>query len=426
MNRQQPPARAITTDRLHAALREVGSAPDPRYLEEIVARAQDTRQRPAWTYPERLLPMSIAVRREAMPRAALLIAVLLLLVALFATAVALTGSPTRPPVPLVVTNGIIAFPSGGNIEVVQPDGTGRRVLVSSGTEVNNMSFSPDGRRIAYFVRNGANWDLMVADADGSHPLRVASGAYLDTSTPEWSPDGTRIAYSAPTNPTGAAPSCAGFGTQNGDFCYSRIYLAMADGSGAHQIGDPALDARSPSWSPDGTTIAFGGGNATPGMNVRLYLMNSDGTNVRTFSSVRGTDWAFVKSDWSPDGSKIVTQASATDNLSQWDIWAIDAKTGDATNIGARDGVDEIIPSWAPDRDALVWWADTIILRDVGAAPVDLQVPSAGIPFWSPDGRLLSSISDAGELVVNDLHGDVKFRIGGASDKPAWQALRSGG
>jgi Tol biopolymer transport system component len=370
--------------------------------------------------------MSIAIRREAMPRAAILIAVVLLLIALIATAVALTGSPTRPPAPLVVTNGMIAFTSGSNIEAVQPDGTGRRVLVSSGTEVNNMSFSPDGRRFAYFVKNGANWDLIVADADGSHSIRVASGAYLDTSIPEWSPDGTRIAYSASTSPTGAAPSCAGFGTQNGDFCYSRIFVAQADGSGAHQIGDPTLDARGVSWSPDGSTIAFGGGNATPGINVRLYVMNSDGTNVRTLGSVRGTDWAFVQTDWSHDGSKIVGQASAADDINEWDIWVIDAKTGEGTNVGAKVGVDEIIPSWAPDRDALVWMADGIILREAGAAPIDLQVPSAGIPFWSPDGRLLSSVSDAGDLVVNDLRGDVKFRIAGASDKPAWQGLVSGG
>ena len=425
MNRQQPSARAITSDRLHAALREVGSSVDPGYLDEIVARAQHTRQRPAWTYPERLLPMSIAIRREAMPRAAILIAALLLLIALIATAVALTGSPTRPPAPLVVTNGMIAFPSGSNIEAVQPDGTGRRVLVSSTTEVADLSFSPDGRRFAYWVRNGALSDLFIADADGSHPLRAAGG-YPDTSTPEWSPDGTRIAFSAPTMPTGTVTSCTGSGIQNGDFCSSRIFIALADGSGAHQIGDPTLDARGVSWSPDGTTIAFGGGNATPGINVRPYLMNSDGTNVRTLGAVRGTDWAFVQTGWSHDGSKIVGQASAADNLSEQDIWVIDAKTGEATDVGAKVGVDEIIPSWAPDRDALVWSADGIILREAGRAPIDLHVPSAGIPIWSPDGKLVSSISDAGQLVVYDLRGDVKFTIAGGIDKPAWQALRSGG
>ena len=84
-------------------------------------------------------------------------------------------------------------------------------------------------------------------------------------------------------------------------------------------------------------------------------MDADGSNVRQLSDVVGSDWAFVRVDWSHDGTKIVGQAGAADDIANWDIWVINADGSGATNVGAHpQGIDEIIPSWAPDRDALAW------------------------------------------------------------------------
>src|SRR4029078_5437419 len=125
------------------------------------------------------------------------------------------------------------------------------------------------------------------------------------------------------------------------------------------------------WSPDGSTIAFGGGNANPNVGVHLYLMDADGRDVRQLSNVVGSDWEFIRLDWSNDGTKIVGQAGAADNISDWDIWVISADGSDATNVGAHpQGIDEVLPSWAPDRDALAWWANGVVLQEEGAAPVD--------------------------------------------------------
>ena len=429
MNSSDPQRRSITTHRFGAALGEVGGAARPGYLDDIVTRARSTRQRPTWTFPERWLPMSIAVRRERIPRAALLFALLLLvLMAALATTIVLTGAPTRPPAPLVVSNGPIAFDSGNDIVTVQPDGSGRHVLVHGTTPKSQVSFAPDGRRMAYWSQNGALYDLVVADPDGSHPTTIAPGVIEPTEgVLGWSPDGTRIAYSSRTAPPVFGSACSGSGSQNGDFCSSRIYVAPVDGSGPRQVGDQTLDARSPAWSPDGSTIAFGGGNATPGINVRLYLMNADGSNVRQLSAVRGTDWAFMRTGWSRDGSKIVTQASAANDLNEWDIWVIDAKTGDATDVGAHvGGGDEILPTWAPDRDALAWIINGIVLKEPGAQPVDIPA-GGGPPVWSPDGKFVASISSANKLQVTDLHGNVTLTVDGPTDdRVSWQSIRSGG
>jgi Tol biopolymer transport system component len=430
MNRSDQQVRSFTADRLGTALHEVGGVARPDYLDDIVTRAQGTRQRPTWTFPERWLPMSVAVRRQGIPRGAVLFAVLLLLlVAAFAATVVFTGSQTRPPVPFVVSNGEIAFVSGNDIVAVQPDGSGRHVLVTGGTPKDGVSFSPNGQRMAYWSANGALHDLVVANADGSQPTTVVPGVIEPTGPPYpvWSPDGTKLAFSSRTEPSSAASSCAGSGVQNGDFCTSRIFVAPVDGSGARQVGDASMDARSPAWSPDGSTIAFGGGNATPGMDVRLYLMNADGSDVRQVSAVKGSDWAFQRTGWSPDGSQIVTQASAANDPNEWDIWVIDATTGAATDVGAQvGGGDEVLPAWAPDRDALAWLMNGLIIKEPGAQPKTIQ-SKGGLPFWSPDGRLIVSNADVNTLQVIDMTGAVKFSVDGAtSDSPSWQSIRAGG
>ena len=244
--------------------------------------------------------------------------------------------------------------------------------------------------------------------------------------PAWSPDGRSITYSARTTQPGI---CAGNGTADGDFCTSRIFVVAADGTGSNQVGDPALDARSPAWSPDGSTIAFGGGNASQA--VHLYVMDAAGTNVRQLSDVTGTVYAFIRNSWSPDGKMVAGQASAANGSADpWDTWIITVDGGAATAVGIHDAdADEILPSWAPDRNALAWtWNGRTVLKDVAAAPVDLP-PPAGMPFWSPDGKLLAAThsqtsagTDANTLSVLGLDGDVRFSLPGATDWVSWQPL----
>lgn len=362
--------------------------------------------------------MDIAVRRQGVPRAVLVFAVLALLMTLLVATVAFIGSRSAPPPLAAATNGLIAFASDSDIVVVETDGSDRRTLISAPSELGGMAYSPDGRRLAYWSRAlSGTWDLTVVDTDGGNPVTVASGiTELTAPRPAWSPDGASIAYSARTQPAEGSSCQRG----EGDFCTSRVFTAAADGSGAQQIGDPDLDARGPDWSPDGSTIAFGGGNASPSIGVHLYLMDADGSNVRQLSDVIGSGWAFLQVDWSHDGKKIVGQASAADDIAEWDIWVINADGSGATNVGAHDGGDEVLPSWAPDRDALAWWWNGVVLLEEGAEPVDFPGAPGG-PAWSPDGKLIAMATDSG-LTVMDLDGTVQMTLEDAAGNHAWQPL----
>ncbi len=70
MNRPESPMRTFSPEHLTAAFDEIGGSPRPDYLDDIVTQSRRTRQRPAWTFLERWLPMTIALRPAAVvPRA---------------------------------------------------------------------------------------------------------------------------------------------------------------------------------------------------------------------------------------------------------------------------------------------------------------------------------------------------------------------
>jgi Tol biopolymer transport system component len=80
-----------------------------------------------------------------------------------------------------------------DICVMNPDGTNSHILVSiTGLDHSAPRYSPDGTKILFSAGNNQGWYMYVADPDGSNPQRLASSA--DMGGGDWSPDGQRIAY----------------------------------------------------------------------------------------------------------------------------------------------------------------------------------------------------------------------------------------
>ena len=95
----------------------------------------------------------------------------------------------------------------------------------------------------------------------------------------------------------------------------------------------------PSWSPDGSKIAFESGN-------QIYIMNSDGTNQVCISNNSFNDG---KPSWSPDGSKIAFHSNRFDHISSHYIMVMNVDGSNQTKItnGYR-------PSWSPDGSKIVF------------------------------------------------------------------------
>jgi Tol biopolymer transport system component len=153
----------------------------------------------------------------------------------------------------------IAFVRGRSIYVMRSDGTAiRRIFERDGTFVDHPSWSPDGRWIALSLTDESDYDsrgsIVVIRSTGGGLRYVTDGRIGDLSSdppgadandyePDWSPDGTRLAF------TRIVWFC-------GSKCDSeQVYSVAVDGSDARWITTGASSsAERPSWSPSGDRI----------------------------------------------------------------------------------------------------------------------------------------------------------------------------
>jgi Tol biopolymer transport system component/DNA-binding winged helix-turn-helix (wHTH) protein len=112
-------------------------------------------------------------------------------------------------------------------------------VIASTLEDLSPQYSPDGRRIAFRSNRSGSDEIWVADADGRNPVRLTSFRGPLTGTPRWSPDGSAIAFDS--RPVGN----------------SDIYVVAATGGATRRITTSPADDVVPSWSGDGKWIYFG-------------------------------------------------------------------------------------------------------------------------------------------------------------------------
>jgi hypothetical protein len=218
----------------------------------------------------------------------------------------------------------------------------------------------------------------------------------------------------------------------------------ADGTGLVPLTDFALPASnfSPSWSPDGSKIAFTSTRGGP-RRAEIWLMNADGTNlikltaaVQIFDDPSGP---FFSNDetpsWSPDGTKIVF-SSDRDGIANHDIYLINADGSNLIRL-TNNPAEDRVPGWSPDGQHISFSSlgggrNGIYVIDIDGAN-DRQITSSGFhSAWSPDGQRLA-ISDfdpqaafALAIYLTDNNGNnrIKLTNNGRTDSaaPTWQRI----
>ena len=255
--------------------------------------------------------------------------------------------------------------------LMEPDGSQQTRLIDDLTPELFPAGSPDGRTIVLFrYPNGINdtiGDLFTVGIDGANlrNLTNLSAAYM---SPQWSPDGKRIAFTAnietlPSGPRslyvmdadgGNRTMLTRFATGGGMthltwspdgrlIAYIEDHaiwvVSSAGGQAVRLTGD--LHPEDVAWSPDGKWIAFYPYPAFGDDSTPLYVLNTQ-TNEQRLVTREGFYIGGVT--WSPDSRKLVFGSYRPKNILTHDIFSVELDGSNLTNLTESPEYDRD-PSW---------------------------------------------------------------------------------
>jgi len=382
--------------RVAQALEELGAATRPDYIDDVLKVTAARRQRPRWTFLERLLPMDTTMRRPMGLRRVplgLLVALLLVLIAAVGAALFVGSRQTLAPFG-PATNGKVLYVANGDLYVRDALDTKGTLLVSLPGDQFAPTWSPTGQWFAFISSTSDEDQVFVARADGSDVHQIAPLPKTGNAQAAWRPDGLAIAF---------IYDVRGF---------PRLSMAFVDGSPTQQI-DLGYDApRELAWRPpNGAELLVG--VIKPGAKVDYITIRPDGTGRHDLNlpseRLMDTGWNNPAAAWSPDGSRIAYSqiAGGSDRRNgPFRTHVINADgTGDVELPGSTDmTVSENFPLFSPDgRWILInrWRSGTdntpqqawlAVMPSDGSAPardVGPKFPAANeiqlAKAWSPDG-----------------------------------------
>jgi len=147
----------------------------------------------------------------------------------------------------------------------------------------------------------------------------------------WSPDGSRIAFTA---------------IDGND---TDVWTCNPDGSGARKLTTSSALDLSPTWSPDGKRLAFVSDRAG---SPQLYLMNADGGAQRRLTFQGNYNQT---PQWSPRGDLIAF--TARDERRVFDVFAVSVEGGNIQRLTQDQGRTNEEPSWAPSGRMVAFTSD---------------------------------------------------------------------
>jgi TolB protein len=126
----------------------------------------------------------------------------------------------------------------------------------------------------------------------------------------------------------------------------NIWTVRADGLGAKQLTNSPGESREPCWSPDGSTLAFAANHATD--TYAIFLADAQSCGFRRITD----DGTYAQPFWAPDGKRIAVSAKTGKAHSR--IYVMNADGSNLRSIVQPEGVDNQHPAWSPDGQSIVF------------------------------------------------------------------------
>jgi len=240
-------------------------------------------------------------------------------------------------------------------------------------------WSPDGKWLVFFGKQGDKSGLMIAKPDGSDVTALVSPGGTNSPLPgtgnevTWSPDSKQIAYISSTPDDRAAEARgdpmvitrylykpdAGEGmTHFNDNQRLHIFVVDVATKQTRQLTKGNTDEHSIDWSPDGKELLYLTNpepNQDEFFNYDVYALKlADNTSRR----ITATEFIEYDPLWSPDGKRILfrgTRRGLTDRettMEDTHVWVMNADGSDRREIGAVIDNRQGSPKWAPDGNSV--------------------------------------------------------------------------
>jgi len=257
-------------------------------------------------------------------------------------------------------------------------------------DMGSIVLSANGTKATFEFYGGTadfpsnQWDIWVANTDGTgNPVQISNDAY-DDAFPSFSPDGTKVVY-ASYRPIP--------GDTAGDYQW-QIVVANSDGSGTAQvlpIPVGILYQMHPTYSPDGTKLAMMAGGYINEGSVAvdgIMLTNADGTNAQVLSNPLYSDACYYCADelpaFTPDGSQIVFSRDNWNQCTEFeDIFVMNVDGTNQTTLTDNIGLNH----------------DPLVLNVSGAGPRILFSSNRDNPTAGDNGFEIYSMKMDGTSIT---------------------------
>ncbi len=235
------------------------------------------------------------------------------------------------------SNGVIAFesdrsfssnPQPDGIYTVNPDGTDEKLFPGIPSNATTPEWSPDGTKLAFQVLNFSGSplasEISIINENGTGLRKLVTDAWISNRNVTWSPNASQIAYIGitPNNPDDTR----------------TIHIAHTDGSGSYRLPGSPTFLSSVDWSPDGKKFVFS-------TEREIFVMNADGTGQTQLTTIQQTldgPTTDVGPRWSPDGTRILF-TRFTNNFS-----SVHVMNADGSNLRKLFNFRAGAPVWSPD------------------------------------------------------------------------------
>jgi len=315
----------------------------------------------------------------------------------------------------MIVLSLLTFALSLSIEAQQPEIPGPSFEdIMNLRDVGSAVISPDGQTIVYTV-SSTDWDENGYDTEiwlvrsGEEPFQLTWTKDGSSTNPEWSPDGTRIAFAA----------------KRGE--KRQIHLISPRGGEASTLTEVEEGVGGFEWSPDGRFIAFAssesesdrdkareetyGAFAVEDHEYRMthlwiVALPEEPGSAEATRLTEGTDYTVSGFAWSPDSEEIAFGHTPDPLTNSWlnaDLSIVNITSGEIRPLVTDDG-PQSNPFWSPDGSWILYQTSG---PDIGSAyytnGLFYKVPAAGgtpthiacdldedpsITAWTPSGIYL--------------------------------------